>query len=103
MIGQSYSACALVKPSASVRTTRSNDSGVIGRGACILSSAQKPSISSGSRKDDFVRRGRHVDPPVLMLVRLTAPAGLASRAAEVTNSPQHVRLPDAAGSVHGAS
>ena len=47
MIGQSYSACALVKPSASVCTIRSNDSGVIGRGACILSSAQKPSISSG--------------------------------------------------------
>ena len=47
MIGQSYSACALVNPSASVRTTRSNDSGVTGRGACILSSAQNPSISSG--------------------------------------------------------
>ncbi len=48
MIGQSYSACALVNPSVRVRTTTSNDSGVMGRGACILSSAQKPSISSGS-------------------------------------------------------
>ena len=48
MIGQSYSAWALVNPSASVCTMRSNDSGVTGRGACILSSAQKPSISPGS-------------------------------------------------------
>ncbi len=47
MIGQSYSAWALVNPSPSVVTTRSKDSGAIGRGACILSRGQKPSISSG--------------------------------------------------------
>ena len=47
MIGQSYSACALVNPAASVSITKSNDSGVIGRGACMRSRFQKPSISSG--------------------------------------------------------
>jgi hypothetical protein len=36
MIGQSYSACALVNPSASVWMTRSNDSGVTGRGTTIV-------------------------------------------------------------------
>src|SRR3954470_6843167 len=46
-IGQSYSACASVNPTASVDMTKSCDNGCSGRGACILSCAQNPSISSG--------------------------------------------------------
>jgi hypothetical protein len=44
MAGESYSAWAVVKPQLNAGMMSSPDSGVMGRGACILSKLQKPSI-----------------------------------------------------------
>ena len=58
MIGQSYSACALVNPSVSVRTTRSNDSGVTGPRRVHLVERPEALDLVGSREHDRVVRRR---------------------------------------------
>ena len=103
MIGQSYSACALVKPCASVRTTRSNDSGVHGPWRVHLVECPEPVDLVRLREHDFAvgwrrsslavevivnppemePRGRRSSPRALLLA-MAAPSASASNFGHTT-------------------